>query len=251
MSFNGGFIIAQQSISTDLYMMRFDGVNESIVTPSYSQIDFAHTQPISGSAWIKLTDYSNGNYQIIFDKENGFFTGYRFFVDATGLLNVQLISSIGAYIAIATSVSPFVNGQLHHVAFTYNGNLSATGLKLYVDGALAATTITNNTGLNATLINGATLLIGTFPPIANFIAGDIGIVRIWNTELTAGEVLQDYNGGAMKNLPIKSANLVFGWKGGQDALYGTQWVFPEESGYLTNPTSYSVNMEFADRILIP
>lgn len=251
MSFNQGFFIAQSnSVSTDLYMMRLDGVNESFVVPSYSEIDFLHTQQISSSAWIKLTDYSNGSYQFILDKETSFFTGYRFYVDPAGLLTVQLISSIGAYISIYSTSSPFTNGQLHHIAFTYNGNTDASGLKLYVDGILIATTVGNNTGLNSTLSNGVNLLIGTSSPISNFLAGDLGIIRMWNIELTAADIFVDYNGGVMKNIPLYNTNQVFGWKAGQDASFGTQWVFPEETGNINNPTIYSINMEFSDRISV-
>jgi hypothetical protein len=59
-------------------------------------------------------------------------------------------------------------------------------------------------------------------------------------------MLTEYNSGTPLNTPALLGSQRFGWKAGQNAYFGQQWVFPDESGNMTNPLPYSINSELAD-----
>lgn len=253
MSFNTGFFINQSSFGDSaIYNMLFDGVNEYITVPHNNAFSFTHVTPYSITASVKLVDYNSSSFQSILSKRDPIATYRGYMIGfANGNLVVYMASGIGNIISIRSNGFTFTNNTSYRIGFTYNGNTFANGVTIYVDGNAVSSTISLPGPLLLTIAHTEVMRIGNDIIEGLYTNGEIGSIRIWNTELTPGEILLDYNGGVISNTPIKSDNLVYGFRGGQNALYGTQWVFPDESNNITNPSSYSVNMEFTDRILIP
>jgi hypothetical protein len=81
------------------------------------------------------------------------------------------------------------NNTWQHIAFSYN--YSAKSVSFYLNGIL------NSTVANATIVEQAsdttTLKIGAFRSGGNFFNGTISNVLIYNRQLIASEVLQNYN----------------------------------------------------------
>ncbi len=242
MSFNTGFFI-QQSIPIQQYSMLFDGVNESINCYNNAVYNFAHTSTFSGSAWVKAVNYSLVNTTIFGKRVSN--QGYLFQFNSSNL-QLTLTNAVGNRIIVQSTGFTFVNGEWYDVAFTYSGNSLASGVKLYVNGVAVSMTIIENT-LSATIANAGSLTIGQV--LGGFWNGNMGHVNIWNIELTVQNILDDYNGGTMRNSNlIESANLVLGWKSGQSAgNSGANWYFQDDSGTNTSPSIISTNMEYADR----
>jgi hypothetical protein len=251
MSFNSGFFISNPTTSGDnkIYRMSLDGVNERIFVPhNVTAFPFDTNVPFSMTFEVKLVDYTS-SLQVLFCKESPFVQGFRVVMETTGEFSVLLISSIGSYVTVTTSGASFVNGQAYTLGMSYNGNGLNTGIELYANGVLQ--TVTRSGVINSTLVNTEDVYIGGFYNGGFLTNGEIGTIRIWDIELSAQDFLDDYNGGVVLNIPVQLLNRTYGFRGGQNSLFGTQWVFPDESENITNPSSYSINMEYVDRILIP
>jgi len=80
------------------------------------------------------------------------------------------------------------DGVFHHVAFTYDGSESASGVKIYIDGTLSPTnTIKDN--LTGSTLNNVSLTIGNQNPTAGFFfTGQMDDVRIFDFELTTEQI---------------------------------------------------------------
>jgi len=80
------------------------------------------------------------------------------------------------------------DGNWHHVALTYDGSSSASGVTIYVDGAPVTLTTVNDT-LTSTILNDASLLIGNqHASTSRFFTGQMDNVRVYNFELSNGQV---------------------------------------------------------------
>lgn len=164
-------------------------------------MNFERSQVFSVSAWIKGTTQDS---TIIGDMVQGEgFRGWEMHVGTTengGSADSVTVWLVNDYPAIALQVNAVANvldNQWHHVAFTYDGLSSASGLKIYVDGALAATSTGLDT-LGDSIANNETagLNIGTrMDGAAHTFAGGIDEVAIFDHVLTAGEMTSVYQNG--------------------------------------------------------
>jgi len=229
-----------------MYKMSFDGVNEYVITPSSTSLDFSNTDAFSAGVWVQSTNYAAT--QTLFSRRVLATTrGYIFFF-LGGNLHLYLATSVSNYIYLRTSGVTFTNNVEYFVGFTKSTSSSVSGIKLFVNNAQVSTfTILDN--LTGTMASSEPLLIGADAISGWYQNGDLSLIRIWGVERTPAEMSIEYNGGTPLNIPAFPSSQRFGWKGGQSAYFGTQWVFPEETGFMDNPLPYSINMEFADRQL--
>jgi hypothetical protein len=80
-----------------------------------------------------------------------------------------------------------------HVAGTYNGSSSASGVTLYINAAQQAVSITGD-NLTTTTISGVPTLIGRrLPTTYGYLSGNLDDVLIFNRALTPAEITQLYN----------------------------------------------------------
>ena len=90
----------------------------------------------------------------------------------------------------------FETGRWYNIAFTYDGSGTTDGADIYVDGIVASTaTKTKSVGYVAMGNKSAPLKFGERSGKAFF--GKLSSVQIYNSALSASEVLQNYN--ALKN----------------------------------------------------
>jgi hypothetical protein len=230
--------------STQMYRMSFDGVNEFIQTPNNAALDFTNVQPFSAAIWAQSTNYS-ATQTLLSRRSLGTTRGYVFFF-LSGHLHLYMGTSVTNYIYIRTTGVTFTNNVQYLLGFTKDSTSTASGVKLYVNG-VSVSTFTIQDNLNGTLSNSQALLIGADNISGWYFSGFLGLSRLWGAELTAGQMLTEYNSGTPLNTPQLLGIQRFGWKAGQDAYFGQQWVFPDESGNMTNPLPYSINSELADR----
>jgi len=101
------------------------------------------------------------------------------------------------WIVQTTVPRPEMIGQWTHVAATYNGSASPSGIAIYVNGDLASTTVIYNTGF--TVLNGSTPLAlrigatqGSRGNIIQGIDGQIDHASFWRGALTASQIAADY-----------------------------------------------------------
>ena len=156
------------------------------------QLQFGQNDPFTLSAWINSVDVNNNQ---IINNENTGYVGYQLVVGVGGeiaFLFRNRQSPTVQRIFIDTN-APITAGEWNYVVATYDGSTNASGAKIYVNGSLAATTIRTDT-LAGDPISGLKTWIGyrrgsTRGPFN----GNIAVVKIYNKELNASEILQNYN----------------------------------------------------------
>jgi len=228
------------------YSLDLDGVNEYIEAPINAAYDLDRSNLMSFEAWVKFDSLDSFNH--IFSKYDSVaFRGFifnvannelRFALQNFGGVNGLIISSSGASITV---------GSWHHLMVTYDGSSNPSGVKLYQNGILLANLPPVADTLSATIINAETVKTGAIPSVGGFIDAKVNQVRWWNVELTAGEVLSQFNSGTVLSTPVQSASLIYNSANGNGATFnGSEWEIPDLTGITAGYES--VNMEIGDRV---
>lgn len=97
------------------------------------------------------------------------------------------------YLNVRTAASIFTFNTWNHAVFTYNGSSLASGIKIYVNGALKAGTVVAN-ALTDTIQNTEPLRVGNSYTYGGF-PGRIDEVVVYDRVLAQSEVTSRYNGG--------------------------------------------------------
>jgi len=119
---------------------------------------------------------------------------WRFFIDANGMLSLELHDASASATEIAVSASALTIGQGVFVVATYDGGETAPVVNLYVNGELVNDGATTETGTYTAMENtAAPLTVGcsgvTATPVAEF-HGRIALPFITGKALTAAEVAE-------------------------------------------------------------
>jgi len=168
----------------------FDGSNDYVGMGDV--IDFERTDTYTLAAWISTTMTAPGAIIAKMNIANSY-KGYDMILES-GSIEAHLINNWAADNAIKVEASTLVNdGAWHHIAVTYDGSSSASGLKIYIDGNQETTTIAKDS-LSGTTINSDELRVGTRVGHIPF-NGKIDEVKIYSCALDASEILAEYQAG--------------------------------------------------------
>ena len=203
----------------------------------FSFTDGATDLPFTMTAWVYITDVSAeaGPFISKADITSSPSAGTEFlFRHVNGALQMFVYDSVTAAqpqkfdsrITIITNASVLTDSTWHHLVVTYDGSTNQSGLNFYVDGDLI-TAVTRSKSAGAVeyvrLRNTTTPLViagqtGGTQAAAHAFEQRMADVCIFNKELTASEVAEIYNGGAVKNMAKAStySNLISWWKMGDD-----------------------------------
>ena len=175
----------------------FDGTDDYI---DYGDVlDFDRLDPFSVNAWIKKD--STDEQTIVGKMETSSnLKGWTFYFTGGTLLRLLLRRQNQTYNRLITTVQSgdsITDSDWHNVVCTYDGSSTTAGINLYIDGqGPLSKTESGTLGGGTSLANSIPLQIGarnaTFP-----FNGNIASVQIYNRELSATEVLHNYN--ALKN----------------------------------------------------
>lgn len=128
----------------------------------------------------------------------------------------------------------FTINNWYHVAMTYNGgNAAADRAKLYLNGASIAATIT---GTLPTTITGTTaaVTLGTAADNTRDLTGRLGLLKVWDAELTAAEIAQEYN----SYRPVKTSSPIQ-WSPLDDGTSAKDYSGQGNHGTITDATQIS------------
>lgn len=223
------------AISGNCQSLNFDGIAEYIDCGNNAAFDFENTDSFSIETWVKFDDLTN---QVMLSKlttTNGYYFGVvgsevRLFLRSSlsNILNVDTVNTVST-------------GVWYHLVATYNGNSDSSGIKIYIDDSLQTLTVNSNT-LGVGMSNSQIFEIG-----ANYVSnitGNISNTRVWNTELTAGEVTTMYNGGCINYSTVQTGNLVLDVDITNASWNGSEYDITDLSS--TNATCQTVGMEITD-----
>jgi len=220
---------------SDCKSLNLDGVNEYIDCTNNAAFNQDFNTAFSVSAWVKF-DTISFNMALI-SKFNPTPKGWQLRVNN---------SKIGLFLKHATSApnqilsngTTIINpGQWYHLAATYDGSNTLAGIKLYVNGTSEVVTGVPNS-VTGTFQNTEPLLLGQ---ITN---GNLASARMWKTELSAAEILEEYNSGEIKNLPVSANNLILNTNINCATWNGAAFEIPDLTGITAG--YISVNSEEED-----
>ena len=156
----------------------FDGVDDYVNIPNNSS--FNVTDNISVEMWVRIETTQSNNLGFLIKYANG----YLFYI--TGVNKVFAFDSRngdGTYYR-TTGTTNIQDGVWKYLV----GQKSGLSYKVYVNGVLEGSTTANSVGSIAGNVN---LKLGTDD--GTYLNGRIGTFKIYNRELTAAEILQNYN----------------------------------------------------------
>ena len=162
--------------------------------------DGTDDRPFSIEAWIKCddaTDFWIAQKGLYADNTNE----WNVFITNTDKFGLQLYDESASAFPYRRMNSNFTENIWQHIAVTYDGRGSTdamNGVLLYVNGSVTSSdTIGNESGYVAMENLSDSVYIGS--TTASFAKGKIDDVRIYSQELSASEVLKNYNAGKSKH----------------------------------------------------
>ena len=161
--------------------LTFDGTNDYITIPNSSSVQLSNNSPFSISYFINLNRV-DGTYMAPIMK-GGFTSSYGHLIGSTNYFLVYTDNDSSNELFIQNMLNDYVNTWVN-ITQTYDGD------KIYVyrNGVLYAT---SGTGRTLTT-NTSTLYIGINGGSNYFLDGDISNMMLYNRELTADEIKQNF-----------------------------------------------------------
>jgi hypothetical protein len=189
----------------------FDGIDDVITINDdgiFTFSDGINDRPFSVFAWINLASIS-GNPTIVTKdtgiNNNGREWGLSY---SAGLIvqfyddNVAGNNRIGQY----APGSPLTVGGWHHVGFTYNGNGTSEGIKIWQDGVQVDDTSRTSGSYVAMQDTTTDVMVGKLS--GNYMNGSIDEVNIYDRELTLAEIV-DLNNTNNPSQYLNKTNVTF------------------------------------------
>lgn len=174
----------------------FDGIDDAISMGDIANLDTA-TQ-LSGCAWTKHTTDTNDDW-IMSKYDSVGVKGFMLFRDdvssvtsRTDIYSVYLDESGGSdSVRLETPANVAKANSWNHICFTYQNN-SATGLRLYLNGAEVADSPKSTTAIAAIDAGTTGFILGKEWSSASPLAGNIDDVRLYDRPITPDEVTRLY-----------------------------------------------------------
>ena len=173
----------------------FDGSNDEI---TFSDDPTYEVSAVTLQIWVNISG-TQSNYASIFGRDGGGSSPYkiRTYGTSTRTAGLQIYDVDSAYaqgptLSIGASGADLIHNVWNNLCFTYDYN-SGDGarMKVYVNGVQNKT---NNNGANTIKTDtNATLDLMTSDSDNAFMGGIVGPSMVYNRELSATEILQNYN----------------------------------------------------------
>lgn len=157
------------------------------------ELDFT-TEPFSISVWFKTS--LNATRSVVEKLDASFPNpGYGLAVVSDGTIVFNVIRNVStSRINVKSAANNLLNGQWHHVLVTYDGSSNASGVTVYIDGSLDASSILQD-NLTGSYSTTTAFQIGARDTTSLPFFGNIDDVVVFSRELTSSEASYVYNGG--------------------------------------------------------
>jgi hypothetical protein len=175
--------------ATGPYALAFDGSNDATAIV----LDLSTTSAVTVEMWLNWDAYAD-NDKIAFEFTANYNSNTTGFVFIPNSSSAPGKAEIGIYGNVGYNTSDFTRptaGTFHHYAFVFNKGAAAASEAIpYVDGTAISyskrlqSENTNNFGLSY-------LYPMSRAQSSNFGAGKLGIMRVYNTALTAQQIKQN------------------------------------------------------------
>jgi PKD repeat protein len=197
-SHNGNILGATWTSGINNTALNFDGVNDYV---DFGNIyAFERTDTFSFDFWVKLDSKPSAGWMILARQDNynpegqKNSQGYNIFINSNGGISFSLshnmVGGIGNWLGVG-GTTDVVDHLFHHIAITYDGSSSASGVKIYVDSIVETLTIASDS-LSDTIVGNDPFYFGAREGPAYLFNGVLDEVGIYNRVLTGSEVSQRY-----------------------------------------------------------
>ena len=233
---NGVFHIAQdyairvmntyldQNPFLNQFSLKFDGVDDYLDCGDSTDFEFSNGSvdaPFTLNLWLYMTSASSG--QGILGKNSSAVAKEYDLMIAYNNFRIRLYDTVsGGHLSLGTT-NPLPLNQWSNVCVTYSGSGTQTGLKTYVNGVMPPQSYASGGTYVCMRPSAVALKIGTGSP-NNYFGSNIDEVSIFDTELSASQVLAVFNAGTpldLINTPSVSASLVGWWRMGEEGAFPT------------------------------
>ena len=151
----------------------FDGTDDRLLIPNNSNVN------ISGNITIEFVIKKTSGQGVVVHKE----VQYTVLVNSDGSISYA-DSSLWSYASFGNHGSAITNGVYHHVVVVKNG----TNVTIYVNNNIIVSK-THGSSLSTTTND---LYIGSYAGSSNYFNGEIRAVRLYNRNLSADEVFENF-----------------------------------------------------------
>jgi hypothetical protein len=214
---NTGYLKGYTSTTTILgkvgQALKFDGVNNYVETTNLAGVTAA--TPFTLSVWAYLKRSTGGGTVLIQTApEASAWDGVWFSINDTGNC-IGLTATAGGQESICNDTT-ISTSTWYFVTATYDGSQTIGGFKLYLNGSLASTVTSADTGFGAFTNRAWRIGTDTASTPVDYFTGYLDEARVYNCWLAADQVQQLYNFGAAKfslppNYLSMSSGLVGYW----------------------------------------
>ena len=212
------------------YSMEFDGTNTKIDFGNVN--NFQITDSFSGSCWVNLTALG-AQYFISKQLGSGVYRGYIFSIKSNNTLQFALIESYPSKQIFVSSSETLAANTWYHLAFTYDGSNSGSGVKMYINGTPTTNTI-SSAGTIITILNTTDFQVSGRGGGNGNLVGKIDQVTIFDYALPAtgtNSVATLYGGGTSVTNPMSLSPkpIAYYQLGDQSVDNGANYLVPNNS----------------------
>ena len=225
------------------YALAFDGTNDYIDCGDSDSFSFGNgttDSSFSISAWVNMIDATNF-ITIAKDANSG--REYVIRTLSDDKLYFYLLDNInGGYIGRISSGTVTSNqGTWIHTLYTYNGNSTSSGIKIYLNGSQVDNANYEGGSYTAMSNTSTNLNVGRQERGLHYGSGSISNVSIFDSALTSSQVREIYNEGLPSDLNTFSGAAPVAWwqLGSNSSWNGNRWIVADEIG---SNNGYSQNM---------
>lgn len=181
--------VKRNGLLKDSHCGTFDGIDDAATAATISGISGAFSQAV-WAYWM-----GSGTDRALFGRSASGSSGYLLYLTAAGKIALYSTSGVAAY---AECNRPLPANRWVHVAATWDGTVAT----IYLDGVLFASTLVGSL-TNPAANPGATFSIGAYNSGASGRwNGRLLDVRLYNSALSANNVLSLYQGKSVDPMPV-------------------------------------------------
>jgi len=229
------------------YSMSFDGSSEYIGCGD--NLNFERTDSFSASVWVKpdATEVS----QILGKQLNSSpFSGYAIQTTVSNKIRIVLMNGTTNRIYVDTT-STISTSSWYHIAFTYDGSSSVTGVKIYIDGSpVSSSTVYDN--LTLSISNNASFSIGSRNNAGLNFNGKIDHVAIFDYVLSSSQISDLYGNstnGVGDPMSLSTKPVAYYKLGEKAAFNGSEYLVTNSASEVFSP--YALDFDGSDYIELP
>jgi len=225
----------ERSIPYSSYSMAFDGLAEDIRCGNSLGSSLSQAEYVTVSCWVYFNDITEEQGLWNFrsgDNTNDIGTSLSLYSSGTVLRLAYYEGGNNGYVTISNP--GFSNENWYNIVCVYDKGAAG---KIYINGQ--AQTVVDSGVYSTVDFSSDNFYIGSYYSSTYATNGNLSNIAVWNSELTSGQVLTVYNGGAPND--ISNLSPIRWWSLSGDSYFdGNNFICPNLTSSSNNGTSHNL-----------